>query len=281
MNDDKDFESQGVNNPFANISKRENEMEKQKKKNKITIIVAGLVIGLLLIYIFMDMIGDMINKNPVNPQQKERLNEVAVDLENFISDNNLDALDAYGKNELARVAISHICYGVYDCKVVSASEVSSYIKNIFNKDIVLQDVNCEYNDGILYKYDGALDRFVYVDGHPNHVQFNVVPSVVKVNSIKKKNDKYILTLNKLYYDSDISEYVTSDPLGIHKIYEFDDYDMTSESGQVLDVTKLQSDYENDFDKLKNKGTKYRYTFVKDGKKYYLEKYEVIEADDKN
>ena len=84
-----------------------------------------------------------------------------------------------------------------------------------------------------------------------------------------------MVLNKLYYSSDRSEYITSDPLGIHKIYDFEDYDMPSANGQVLDVTKVTSDYENDFDKIKNKGTRYQYTFVKDGKKYYLEKYLVL------
>ena len=60
------------------------------------------------------------------------------------------------------------------------------------------------------------------------------------------------------------------------IYDFDNYDMPSESGRVLDVTKVTSDYENDFDKLKNKGTRYKYTFIKNGKKFHLKKYVVIE-----
>ncbi|MBR3898073.1 MAG: hypothetical protein IKJ43_02190 [Bacilli bacterium] len=268
-------EPQVINNPFANMSREKNEMAEQKKKNKITIIVASIVVGFLLIYIFIDFIGDSINKNPAKPEAKENLKEVALELQTFIIDNNLDSLDAYGKDELLRVAINNMCFGVYECKIVSADEVHNYIKNVFNKDIELGDVNCELNDGVLYSYNMENNTFVYNENHPKHPAVNVEPVYTKLNSIKKSGDKYVMVLNKLYYSSDRSEYITSDPLGIHKIYDFEDYDMPSANGQVLDVTKVTSDYENDFDKIKNKGTRYQYTFVKDGKKYYLEKYLVL------
>ena len=54
----------------------------------------------------------------------------------------------------------------------------------------------------------------------------------------------------------------------------------SKGNTVLDMTKLMADYENNFDRLKNKGTRYQYTFSKNGLKYVLEKYDVIGANER-
>lgn len=271
-------EPQVINNPFANMNREKNQIEVAKKKNKIIIIITTIIISILLLYIFIDKIGDSINKNAVEPQAKEDLNEVALDLQAFIIDNKLDALDAYGKNDLLRVAINEICSGVYECKKVDAKEAEDYIKKVFNKETELKDVDCELSDGVLYIYDSNSNSFIWNENHPKHDGLNTEPVYTKLNSIKKKNGKYIMVLNKLYFSQGKSEFITTDPFGINRIYSFSDYDMPSENGPVLDMTKVSSDYENEFSKLKNKGTKYEYTFIKEGKKYYLEKYNILESE---
>lgn len=268
-------EPQVINDPFANMNRQKNEMESQKKKTKLIIIIASVVVAFLLGYIIIDMINDSLNKNKIEPVAKENLDEVALDLQEFIEVHNLDALDVYGENEILRVAINDVCSGVYDCKTVSGQSVSSYIKEVFNKEATLTDVGCEYNDGVLYFYDSANDVFNYT-GHV-HDPVSTIPTYTKLNSINKKNGKYILVLNKLYFNKLKSEYITSDPLGINVIYNFVDYDMPSDNGPVLDFEKLKIDYDANYKKLKNKGNRYKYTFAKKGKKYYLEKYEVIES----
>lgn len=270
-----------VNNPFANMNMEKDELRSQKKKNKILIIVISVIAVCFLLYIFIDSIGDSINKGNVEPTAKENLEEVSLELTDFISEYNLDALDAYGKDDLLMVAINHVCTGVYDCKNVSGKAVDDYLTTVFNKKIQLQDVQCFMNDGALYSYDSNLDRFVYNDSHPAHDLLNTSSLYTKVNSIKKKSGKYVLVLNKLYYNEGKSEYISSDPLGINKVYNFSDYDMPSDSGNVIDMTKLTTDYNNEFNKIKNKGTRYQYTFKKDGKKYILEKYEVLESVNSN
>lgn len=265
-------EPQLINNPFANMSKKTDELKKQKNKTKLILIISITLITLLLGYIAIDKIKDS-TKKP-EPQSKENLEEVATELMEFIEQKNLDSLDVFGKNELLRVAINDVCAGVYECKIVDAKEVSNYIKEVFNKEVPLTDINCEYSDGVLYAYDANTNTYNYTNH--NHTQVNTTPIYTKLNTIKKKNDKYILTLNKLYYSSK-SEYITSDPLGINTLYNFTDYDMPSDSGPVLDVTKLISDYDNNFTKLKDKGNKYVYTFSKQDKKYYLAKYENIQS----
>ena len=50
---------------------------------------------------------------------------------------------------------------------------------------------------------------------------------------------------------------------------------TTSSGEDIDLTKLSANYENDFDELKNVGTRYKYLFVKKDGHYVLEKYEII------
>ena len=262
------------NNPFANMNIENNEVKSLKKKNRIIIIVLIVIIFIFLIYIFIDYIEDATKTKSTIPEAKENLGEVSADLSNYISDNGLDALDVYGMDDILMVAVNHVCYGVYDCKNVSASVVIDYIKDVFDKDIELNDIECSLGDGVLYKYEN--DRFIYDDNHPVHDLFNTHPIYTKINSIKKKNGKYVLVLNKLYYNTGKSEYITSDALGINKIYTFSDYDIPSENGNVIDMTKLITDYDNEFDKLKNKGTQYRYTFSKSSKNYILEKYEIID-----
>lgn len=274
MNEQRPNEPQEINNPFANMNRQKNEMESQKKKTKIIIIISIVLISALLGYIIIDKILDNQKNKIAQPEAKENLDETAQELIEFIEEKNLDSLDLYGKNELLRVAINNICSGVYECKIISGNEVKKYIKEVFNKEVQLKDINCEYNDGILYSYDKSADKFVY--NNHTHDEISTIPIYTKVNSIKKKDDKYILTLNKLYYTPSKSEFISSDPLGINNIYNFADYDMPSESGMVIDMTKLKTDYENNFDKIKNKGNKYRYTFSKKDKTYYLQKYENID-----
>lgn len=273
-----DENSATFNDPFANMNMEKDELESVKKKNKIIIIVLIIIVFLFLIYIFADYIGDASKVRSTIPEAKENLEEVSAELSKYISDYDLDALDVYGMDDILMVAVNHVCYGVYDCKNVSASVVSDYIKNVFDKNIELKDIECSFGDGVLYKYENG--RFVYDDNHPEHDLFNTRPIYTKVNNIKKKNGKYVLVLNKLYYSAGKSEYITSDALGINKIYNFSNYDIPSENGNVIDMTKLITDYDNEFDKLKNRGNQYRYTFSKNGKNYILEKYEIVDMNSK-
>lgn len=266
---------QTFNDPFANMNMEKDELKSQKKKNLITMFVFGAVIFLLLGYIFLDYVNDKSKKNSVIPEPKENLEDVSLDLVDYIDEYHLDALDAYGMDDLLMVGINYVCYGVDGCKSVSALVVSDYFKKVFDKAVSLKDVQCPFTDGVLYGYGDG--KFIYNESHPGHDLPNTKPIYSKVNSIKKKDGQYVLVLNKLYYSQGKSEYITSDALGINRIYSYSDYDMPSGGGSVLDMTKLISDYNNDFDKIKNKGNRYQYTFSKKNKSYVLEKYEVIEA----
>lgn len=248
--------------------------EKPKKSNKLVLILS-LVIAFLLIVIFIILIVKP--KTVIEEKTKKKsLEEVSLELTNYINDNRLDALDAYSFNELTRVAINDICYGVYECHKVSGEAVVNYISKVFNKTVTLTDVNCELNDGVLYTYDSKNNMFVY-QSH-THNALVTTPIYTKVNSIKKNDNKYVLTLNKLYYDSTRSDYITTEPTAINRIYNANDYMKMTNDGQDIDITKVKANYDNNFDKLKNKGVKYRYTFVFEDNSYYLEKYEVIESE---
>lgn len=277
-NDTVSVNNNTINDPFAHINKNDND--KKIKKYKISLYVCIFIIFVLLIY---SLIVSSIKTGSDNIQidSKENLENVSLELNNFIKDHHLDSLDLYGYNELERVAINDTCYGVIGCREVDASVVKDYVKKVFNLDIVLEDILCENNDGILYTYDENNNKFVYNSSHPSHKFYSTSPILSKVNSIKKKNGKYVLILNKLYFNPDVSEFVTTDPLGINSVYKFSDYDMPDAKGNfVLDMTKLKADYENNFDRLKNKGTRYQYTFVKNGLTYVLEKYDIIDNDKK-
>ena len=277
-NDNVTVENNTINDPFAHMNK--NNDDKKLKWYKIALYVCIIIIFILFFY---SLIVSSIKKSSksVEVESKENLENVALELVDYIDNYHLDSMDLYGPNELLRIAINDICYGVIGCREVEASAVIDYVKKAFDKEVILEDVFCENNDGVLYNYDEKNSKFVYNSNHPSHNFYSTKPILNKVNSIKKKNGKYILVLNKLYFNPDVSEFVTTDPLGIKSVYKFNDYDMPDSKGNlVLDMTKLKADYENNFDRLKNKGTRYQYTFVKNGIAYVLEKYEVIDNDKK-
>lgn len=258
-----------VNDPFSTMNRGNNEGEIKKLKKVIYVLIS--VIVFLIIFMLLKKVFSSPVK-VVDPKPKENLDEVALTLEDFISDNHLDSLDVFGFNEFTRVAISSICDGVASCLEVEGEAVSNFVKKVFDKEIVLSDVNCEINDGILYKYDAGKNVFIY-QNH-NHDKYTK-PLLTKVYSIKKSDNKYTLVLNKLYYDGVRSEFVSSDPMGVHHIYSFEDYDVPSSGGMVLDVDRVITSYEKDYSKLKEKGVKYEYTFIKKGRSYYLSKYKVL------
>ena len=271
-------ENNTINDPFAHMNKDSDE--KKLKKYKIALYVCIIIIFILFFYSLIVSSIKTGSKN-VEIESKENLENVSLELNDFIDNYHLDSMDLYGFNELLKVAIADICYGVIGCNEVDANAVVDYVKKVFNKDVVLEDVLCDNNDGVLYNFDENNNKFVYNISHPSHKFYSTKPILSKVNSIKKTNGKYILILNKLYFNSDVSEFVTTDPLGINSVYKFSDYDMPNSKGNlVLDMTKLEADYENNFGRLKNKGTRYQYTFVKNGLSYVLEKYDVIDNDKK-
>lgn len=262
------------NDPFTNMSNNSNiKGNVTNKKLKIALIVCVSVIIFLFFYIII--IKSIKNNCDVNIESKENLEEVSLELKDFIINNHLNSMDLYGDN-LLKVAINDVCYGVLSCNEISSNVVSDYIRRVFDKDILLEDVTSDGENRVLYKYDSAHNKFVNSADKSYHSIFSE-PVLMKINSIKKKNDNYILVLNKLYFDSTVSEYITTDPLGINYIYKFEDYDKPDSSGNlVLDMDKLEASYEDNYGRLKNKGTKYKYTFLKHGTSYVLQKYEVLD-----
>ena len=107
--------------------------------------------------------------------------------------------------------------------------------------------------------DSVNKKFVFTGNH-NHEAIGTKALYTKINTIKRKNDKYELVLNKLYFNPTRSEYITTDPLGINRVYNSKEYMHTTEDGEDVDLTKLSANYENNFDELKNVGTRYKYTF---------------------
>lgn len=280
-NENVTIENNTINDPFANMNKEKNSNEKKIKKYRIALYVCIFIIFILLIYSLI-VTSIKSGSKSVEIEPKENLEKVSLELVNFIDNYHLNSLDLFGPNELVRVAINDICFGVIGCREVQGDVVKNYLKKVFDREVTLENVLCENNDGVLYNYDGANNKFVYNSSHPSHNFYSSDPILSRVNSIKKRNGKYVLTLDKLYFNSKESEFITTDPLGINAVYKFSDYDMPDSNGNmVLDTTKLIADYENNFDRLKNKGTRYQYTFSKKGLNYVLEKYDVINDDNNN
>ena len=260
-------------NEYEPNPKLQNLVKQPPKDNKKPILIlVGVIVLLVFIIFIMSLSGTKVVEKEV--EKKQSLDEVTLELENFIDENSLDALDAYGMDGLVRVAINKICTGVYNCKEISGEEISDYIKNVFDKEVTFSNINCEINDGVLYTYDSVNNKFVFTGEHA-HNAISTRPIYTKVYSINRKDDRITLVLNKLYYDPVRSDYITADPLGIYQIFNANDYMHTTNYGEDVDLTKLSAAYENNYDKLKNTGTRYKYTFVKKGVRYILEEYEVL------
>lgn len=255
----------------------QNLVQQPKKPNKLVIILSVVIAVLILIIILMMAFGgsDVV---VTETERLQSLDEVSEELKYFIDENKIDALDAYGYDDLTRVAINKICTGVYNCTEIEGAEVKKYINDIFGKEVTFSDVNCELNDGVLYTYNSENNMFVWNNSHTGHGGLGTKPLYTKVNSIKRDGDKIKLVLNKLYYNPLQSDYITTDPRGINRVYDAKDYMHTTEDGEDIDLTKLSANYENNFDKLKNTGTRYSYTFVKKDGHYVVEDYEVIGDD---
>ena len=264
-------------NEYEPNPKLQNLVNKPPKDNrKPMLILIVIIVILLFIIMIMAFSGTKVVEKEV--ERKQSLDEVTLELENFMDEYKLDALDAYGMDGIVRVAINKICTGVYNCKEISGEEVSKYIDKVFDKEVTFSNINCEVNDGVLYTYDSVNNKFVYTGQHA-HDGMQVKPIYSKVYSINRKNDEITLVLNKLYYDPVRSDYITTDPLGINQIFNANDYMHMTDNGQDIDLTKLTAAYENNYDKLKNKGTRYKYIFVKDGVNYVLKEYEVISEEE--
>lgn len=262
---------------FEPNPKLQNLVNKPPKDNRKLILILGVVIAVLLfIILIMAFSGPKVVEKEV--EKKQSLDEITLELEDFIEENGLDALDAYGMDGIVRVAINKLCTGVYNCKEISGEEITKYIKNVFDKEVTFSNINCEVNDGVLYTYDSVNNKFVFTGQHA-HEGMQVKPIYSKVYSIKRKDTEITLVLNKLYYDSARSDYITTDPLGINQIFNANDYMHMTDNGNDIDLTKLSAVYENNYDKLKNTGTRYQYTFVKEGVRYILKDYKVINEDD--
>lgn len=254
----------------------QNIVKQPKKPNKLVIILSVVIAVLLIVVLILALRKPEVITTEVERQQS--LDEISLELEYFISENKIDALDAYGYDNLPRVAITKICSGVNNCAEIQGDAVKEYISDVFDTEVTFSNINCELNDGVLYTYDSVNNVFVWNNNHA-HGGLSIKPIYTKVNSIKRNGDKYELVLNKLYYNPDQSDYITTDPLGINRVYNANDYMHTTDHGEDIDLTKLSVNYENNFDKLKNTGTRYKYTFGEEDGHYVLEKYEVINEEE--
>lgn len=248
----------------------------KKNNNKVLFILIGVIVLLIFIIFIMSLSGQKVVERKV--EKKQSLDEISTEIRYFIDVNKLDALDAFGYDNLARVAINELCYGVDNCTSIQGKAVKEYIENIFDTEVTFSNINCELGDGVIYTYNSQNDKFVFTGEHA-HDGVGITPIYTKVNTIKRNGEKIELVLNKLYFNPTRSDYITTDPFGVNRVYNSKDYMHTVEGGEDIDLTKLSANYENNFDELKNVGTRYKYTFGKKDGHYILEKYEVISEEE--
>ena len=229
-----------------------------------------LVLGVLLVvfcvgcYIIYE---NNTKKDSSKDDALDNLNNVALELQSFVSDNSLDSLDLYGMDNLDRVAINYYCFKEDKCDTVSKDEVDDYLNKVFKMTSKHTDILCRVDNEVLYKFDG--ENFIYNEDHPGHDGDNATSIYSKVYSISQSGDKYVLVLKKIYYSPLSSDYITSDPQNNNKLFEDSLFGDEASNEEIIDY------YNEHYDEFKNKGNKYKYTFEKNGDSFYLKDYKVI------
>ena len=262
------------------------------KKIKCLIVLILVFVIILLSYFILknnvDNVNNSVKKTKEEKKEKidevidENLDEIGKILLGKINKYSPDQFDVYGditfdENLSNEQLIAMLYYFWYDKQqdIIDNEDIDNYFKDLYNVKLSeYPDIICPNDNIPLVKYNSNLNIYNQNPEHLGHGSDYVKPIYRKINSIEKKDDNYILSLNKLYSGSILSgeNGIYTDALEENKITSFDKF--YNNYGQ-LNVSELINYYDNNYDSFKNLKPQYKYTFKKSENDYYLSKYEII------
>ncbi len=159
-------------------------------------------------------------------------------------------------------------------------DVAKYLTDIFGNDIDIEFTDVTDNDTIVYKYEN--NKFNLNSEYNN--KDIIMSDHIDVTDFKNSNDIYELTITKIFYNMQdgnlkngfFGSYENA-LLSKNNNYNLDNALFTLELTENLDENKklIENYYNEHKDELKEKLTKYKYTFKKQDNNYILIKYEVL------
>lgn len=260
-----------------------------EKNNIVIVIVVSLLFIIsssIVYYIFFvnepdkDNIKDSIY---VKVTEKDTIEE----LKNTIINNNLTELARYEKtidniNTINNTQKLSLAFNklindkeyLYDEKI-DASLIDDYFKNNFVNTIYYnkQDIICSCNEK-LYIYDNESNTYSYNISHNEHEMYKTIPYYIKVLSVDKKNDTYVIKVAYVWNTYTIDEYTNvgyaSYNDSINRKNEL--FEIEVLEGFDVDINKDMyaiKEIEDNYEIYKNKLHKYTYTFEKSDGIYKL------------
>lgn len=202
----------------------------------------------------------------------------------LINDKKLDYLDRYNSsiedtNEITsnfklQLALNSI-------NSTKDDDVKNYLINIFGDDVTVEFADVMDNENnLIYKYE---DNNFNLNSEYRNTEF-VVSNFINVESFNSKENIYELTVTKLFYNIQNGNLKNgffgsySDAFDSkNNNYNLDKALFTLEltENKEENETLLNDYYNSHKDELKEKFTKYKYTFKKQDKNYILIKYEIV------
>lgn len=233
-----------------------------------------VLLGIFLIFSIVTLFNNKTKKDNVDENYFLEL----------INDKNLEYLDRYNSsiddmNELT--SNFKLQLALNSVNSTKEDDVKNYLTSVFGDDITIEfgDVTDAENN-LIYKYE---DNSFNLNSEYQNTNF-VVSNFINAESFNLKEDTYELTVTKLFYNMQNGNLKNgffgsySDALDSkNNDYNLDSALFTLEltDNKEENENLLKEYYNSHKDELKEKFTKYKYTFKKKDKNYVLIKYEII------
>jgi len=263
-------------------------MNKYQKNNVIIVIVTAfvLLIASAVIYFFH------FYKSPTEKETKDKLyvevtdestiNELAEVIKNNKFHNidklerNIDNFNTIETNEKLDIGFNSVFESLNDpySNGIDAFLIDEYFNNTF-KTIIYWDktnIHCECGKDI-FLYDISQNKYVYNDKHLGHGAFVVDNYYSKIIDVKKKNNKYVVTMIKLWvgYDSlfepirvGYSNYMDA-LYNENPLFEIE-FEYENDKSEIYYAV---NELEDNLEKYQSQMSKYIYTFEKEENSYKL------------
>ncbi len=251
----------------------------KKSEIKITWIEIFRIIILVILGIFLTFsIAKLFNKE----NKKDDVNSDY--FLNYINDKKLEYLDRYNSsiddmNDLTFNFKLQLALNSIDS--TKEDDVKNYLISVFGNDVTIEFADVTDGDNnIIYKYEN--NNFNLNSDYQN--KDFVVSDFISVENFNIEENIYELTVTKLFYNMQNGNLKNgffgsySDALNSkNNDYNLDNALFTLELTENEEENKnlLKEYYNSHKEELREKFTKYKYTFKKQGKNYILVKYEII------
>lgn len=269
-----------------------------KKNNVVIVTIVSLlfILSSAIVY-FVFFVDKTTNDNAKDSIYVKVTDKDIIDeLKEVIISNNLIELARYEKNidnintmnnsQKLNMAFNKIINDKkynYDEKI-DANQLEEYFKNNF-KDMIYynnENILCSCKEK-LYIYDKKTNTYEYNIEHSEHLIYKTDPYYIKVLSVDKKNDTYIIKVTYVWSTYNIDGYTNvgyasyNDSLNRqNKLFEIEVPDISVNYNPPIDSTiEINKDMyaikeiETNYELYKNKLHKYTYTFIRENDIYKL------------